>query len=49
MKNISSYKKDLQELQVVETYLFDELKKANGDKNAPESRKKEIAETIKES
>ena len=39
--------KDLQELQVVETYLFDELKKANGDKNAPESRKKEIAETIK--
>ena len=34
--------KDLQELQVIETYLFDELKKVNGDKNAPESRKKYI-------
>ena len=32
--------KDLQQLQVVETYLFDELKKANGDKNAPESKKR---------
>ena len=38
---------DLQELQVVETYLFDEPKKINGDKNAPESRKKEITEKIK--
>ncbi len=37
---------DLQQLQVMETYLFDELRKVNSDKTASADRKKEITDKI---